>query len=248
MDSVKIGVCDWGIGGLGFFRTLQTARPDLDVTYLGDQGFLPYGRVPTHELTQRMTQLAEWFRDRSVTQLVVACNAASTVLPKVHVPGIQLTGVIAPTINILLLDSTSIGIIGGRRTILSQAYRKPLVARGIPVAQRVAQPISGLIEAGKANDEETHELLRNILRPIRNSERLVLACTHYIVLEDVVREYMPSSTIIDPATEVWRQLEANLPEPTDHIGHYDFFTSGDSSQMEEQALRTFGVSAKVSPW
>ena len=131
MIIVKIGICDWGIGGLGFYQALRQDRPDLSVLYLGDQGFTPYGRASTGELSNRLSEVFFWFRNQGVTEIVVACNAASTVLHRVSVEGVSATGVIAPTLEVLQRETTSVSIIGGRRTIRSGAYRKPLVQAGI---------------------------------------------------------------------------------------------------------------------
>ena len=245
---MRIGICDWGIGGLGFDKLLRENRPDIDVDYLGDQGYLSYGRVPTKELAARIRWVLAGFRDRGVSQVVVACNAASTVLGEATISGMEARGVIKPALARIACDKSSVGIIGGRRTILTGSYRRPLAALGIPVSQRVAQPLSGLIEAGCANESSTHDLLRSILRPIRHSNRLVLACTHYVVLEPVVIDYMPHAQIIDPASEVWAQMRSELPAPSGKTGTTSFYTTGDPARMETQALSAFGVCAKVEPW
>ena len=244
---MKIGICDWGIGGLGFYQALRSDRPDIDVIYLGDQGFTPYGRASTLELANRVRIVQQWFLSQGVSELVVACNAASTVLDGVHVDGITSTGVIKPTLQVLLKETSTVSVIGGRRTIRSGAYRRPLVSSGITVQQRVAQPLSGLIESGKGNDPETIALLRRILWPVRHSSRLVLACTHYVVLESAAREIMPHAQLVDPATEVWKQMLHRIPEIQGE-GTSGFFTTGDPLSMEIQAYNAFGVRARVQPW
>src|SRR5258708_36938566 len=91
-----IGICDWGIGGLGFYRLLRAERPDLDTVYLGDQGAVPYGLLSHRELSARVTRILCFFRQTGVGRVVAACNAASTILPSVRVPGVRVTGVIDP--------------------------------------------------------------------------------------------------------------------------------------------------------
>ncbi|MEZ0327295.1 MAG: glutamate racemase [Fimbriimonas sp.] len=245
---MKIGICDWGIGGLGFYRLLREERPDIDVTYLGDQGMVSYGRLPRPELTARVKEVLAGFRERGVSRVVVACNAASTVLPYVQVADVDASGVILPALKKLRAGSGPVGVIGGVRTIRSGAYRRALVEMGYPVRQRVAQPLSRLIEDGLANDPATLELLKQILAPIRNSERLVLACTHYVVLAPVIQAFMPHATLIDPAAEVWASMKESLPPKQDRIGSTEFFSTGECQAMETQALAAFGVTARVQRW
>lgn len=76
----RIGILDWGIGGLGFWKLLQQATPAIGCVYLSDAGVPPYGTLPPRALAERVRRAALWFADRGVSQVVVACNAASSVL------------------------------------------------------------------------------------------------------------------------------------------------------------------------
>lgn len=243
---MKLGVCDWGIGGLGFYRLLRDARPDLDVVYLGDQGVPGYGKLSRAVLAARLRRVFEEFRNRGVNDVIVACNAASTVLDLAVLEGVRTTGMIRGTLSSIGSGEGRIGVIGGRRTIVSGAYARPLRAAGWTVVNRIAQPLSGLIEDGKAHSPETGAALDAILAPLKNVDRLVLACTHYIVLEEPIRRRLPNVELIDPATVVWSQLAPALPPATNRMGSTVFLTTGDPAQMARTARAAFGVEANVS--
>ena len=243
---MKIGVCDWGIGGLGFYALLHAERPDLDVVYLGDQGVPGYGKLPRPVLAARLRSVLAHFRGLGVERVVVACNAASTALAEARIEGVEATGMIQPTLDHLRLSSASeapapLAVIGGRRTILSGAYARPLRAAGHTVHNRVAQPLSGLIEAGMAHDAATERALDAILKPLRNVDRLVLACTHYIVLEAAIKARLPNARLIDPATLAWAELAPSLHPKTDHVGTTVFLTTGDPALMSQTARAAFAV-------
>jgi glutamate racemase len=245
-DSPIVGICDWGIGGLGFYNLLRAARPDVDIVYIGDQGVPGYGKFDRAGLTARIRRVLDTFRRLEVGEVVVACNAASTVLNDARVEGVRTLGMIEPTLNALRAKPAgSIGVIGGGRTIRSGAYRRPLVEQNWRVRQRVAQPLSGLIEAGEAASPQTRRLLGQILAPLRGVDTLVLACTHYIVLEASIREELPAADFVDPATEAWRQFAPRLPAPSERTGTNLFFTTGSPDAMRRQAVAAFGVEAKV---
>jgi glutamate racemase len=70
-----------------------------------------------------------------------------------------------------------------------------------------------LIEAGKADSEETLDLLAKHLEPIQDagSDTLVLGCTHYPFLRKAIRKLLGDSiTLIDTSDAVIRQLKRQL--------------------------------------
>ena len=70
-----------------------------------------------------------------------------------------------------------------------------------------------LIEAGKANSEETLDLLGKHLEPILDagSDTLVLGCTHYPFLRKSIRKLLGDTiTLIDTSDAVVRQLGRQL--------------------------------------
>ncbi len=244
---MKIGIVDWGVGGLGFYQLLHEHRPDIDVVYLGDQGQPSYGTLSHAVLAARISGIAAEMHHRGAERVVVACNAASTVLRSVKSP-VPISGVIEPTLRHLLTTDSKlpVGVIGGRRTILSGSYSRPLRHHGYTVLPRVAQPLSAIIEAGK--QAEAGPELQTILGPILSVPRLVLACTHYIVLADQIRELMPQVEFEDPATITWREIEPLLPAPSSTKGTDQFFTTGDPARMKLAAQLAFGVQAEIQVW
>ena len=245
--DVKFGIVDWGVGGLGFYNLLRERRPDIDVIYLGDQGSQSYGMLTHDALARRIQTIAEEMQARGAERLVVACNAASTVLGSVKSP-IPVSGVIEPTLNHLMAnpDRTPLGVIGGARTIRSGSYARPLRAAGLTVHPRVAQPLSGIIEAGQQATAGPE--LQKIIRPIRNDPRLILACTHYIALADQIRLIMPEVEFVDPATIAFDALKPSLSPETSAIGTSNFYTTGDPARMQRAAHLAFGVDANISRW
>lgn len=88
-------------------------------------------------------------------------------------------------------------------------------------------------------------ILKEILSPLKDVQKLVLACTHYIVLEPSVRSLLPNIEIIDPATEAWKRFRVVLPPKTDQTGKTRFLTTGSATAMRAQSRIAFGVDADV---
>ena len=240
---MKLGVIDWGIGGIDLLSRLRARHPALPFVYWSDSGATPYGKLSREALARRVAVVAAALRDRGVTHVVVACNAASTVLdhPALTRLDVAICGVIEPAIAATLADEAQVvGVIGGRRTIASGLYRKALVAQGRRVISRVAQPLSARVERGELDTPELGRELAAIVGPLRGVEALVLACTHYTALRAPIRALLPGVRLIDPAAATLAHIEGMWP--LDEVGTSALFlTTGDPQAMRTAARLAFAV-------
>jgi glutamate racemase len=228
-----IGVLDWGVGGLGLVRALADQSPD--VLYVSDAGTVPYGRQGSAELALRVTQVAGFLAGQGAERVVVACNAASTVLAQVHSP-VPISGVIEPGVRAALQVPGRLGVIGGVRTIQSHAYGRLLRAQGRAVRERVAQPLSALVEAGQLDGPTVEAAVRRVLRPMGRLDGLVLACTHYPALRPVFDRVRPGLICIDPVAQLITELG-----PQHGSGTLRVWTSGPARATVESARAAWGL-------
>lgn len=232
----SLAILDWGIGGMGFYRALKARSPGSSILYWSDAGSTPYGRMSRKELTSRLQTVSGVMIKLGATKLVVACNAASTVLPDAHL-SMPNTGMLEHAVRAVERSGVStLGIVGGRRTVLSRVYRKLLP--GLEIRQRVAQPLSAHVEAGRLDAPETLGDLKRILRPLRRVDGLLLACTHYPAISRHFAEELPGAALIDPVEHAVEWVLANW-ELSD--GEDTFLTTGDPLQMRRAAHLAFGV-------
>ena len=238
----RLGIIDWGIGGISIYKLIKE-QLDAPVVYFSDTGAMPYGKMTRTELVARLETVIEYLKSRGVTHLVIGCNAASTAIPYLKDQGLKVEGMIDNAVAAAVAyKTTRLGVIGGRRTVVSGVYRKGFAAHGITVEQRIAQPLSGLIESGDVSSERLRDEARRILAPIRNCSHILLACTHYPAITSVLEQFVSTATtFIDPAGEIVRKIAAW------HIvksGEDEFLTSGDPDQMKLAAEKAFGVKIK----
>src|SRR5688572_32066629 len=78
---MKIGICDYGIGGIGLYKLIRE-KTTADIIYFSDSGYTPYGKVAKEELENRIETVFEFLRSKGAEKIAVACNAASTVIPQ----------------------------------------------------------------------------------------------------------------------------------------------------------------------
>lgn len=232
---MKIGICDYGIGGIGLYKLIRP-RTTADIVYFSDSGFTPYGKVPEAELRERLEKVIAWFNSIGVDQIAVACNAASTVIKQSQ----NITGIIAHGINTVMhIHPDSIAIVGGSRTIDSELYKNIFEKNGITTTQRVAQQLSIRIEAGDIDSPELDQDIADIFGPISESEHILLACTHYPAIAHRIKRFTYAN-LIDPTEEMAEWIFENW-EGMNGDSKDEWFTTGNTEQMQLAAQRAFGV-------
>ena len=203
-----LGIIDWGIGGVSIYKLLKERMPNVGILYFSDTGATPYGKMGRRELAERLDRVIEFLKDKGMTRLVIGCTAASTAIPDLKDHGIKIDGVIEPAVAAAAkLKPKALGVIGGRRTVLSGVYRTAFANRGIDVDQRIAQPLSGLIESGDVSSEKLRTEAARILRPLKSCSHILLACTHYPAVEPVLKDLVSEKTVfIDPAESLVKRI------------------------------------------
>lgn len=235
----KLAIIDWGIGGISIYKLVKEEL-GVPVVYFSDTGATPYGKMTRPELVSRLNSVVASLKKRGVTHLVIGCNAASTAIPFLTDQGIKIEGMIDNAIAASMSHNpTKLAVIGGRRTLLSRVYRNGFAAHGLEIEQRIAQPLSGLIEGGDISSDKLRREAKKILDPIKNCTHILLACTHYPAITPLLRELVSAETeFIDPAASLVKKI-SKWEIDTDRVD--EFLTSGDPKAMKRSAKLAFGV-------
>ncbi|MFN0138873.1 MAG: glutamate racemase [Pyrinomonadaceae bacterium] len=236
----RLGIIDWGIGGVSIYAAVKKQLGDVPVVYFSDTGVTPYGKMSRRELVERLDTVIEFLKSRGASHIMLGCNAASTAIPFLAAHDVPVEGVIEPAVAMTAkFKPTKLGLIGGRRTVVSGVYRRAFAEFGIDVRQRIAQPLSRLIESGDTSSTELQAQAKQILTPIKHASHILLACTHYPAITNVLRSFVsPNTKFIDPTGEVVKTVKRWKLRP----GAADeFLTSGDAASMKRAARSAFGV-------
>ena len=228
---IKLGIFDSGIGGLTVYKEVRQALPGADIHYFGDTARVPYGTKSAETVTQYSIQIGTYLQASGVDAVVIACNTASayaidalrSVLP-IPVFGVVLPGAIAA------VRSTSngiIGVIGTRGTVASGAYQRAITELDpdMKVVAAHCPLFVPLVEEGWLLDPITQEVAIRYLEPLMEEgvDTLVLGCTHYPMLKEVISMVMGHEvTLIDSAEET----AINLKNYLDANGFVDETGSG----------------------
>ncbi|OBK19303.1 glutamate racemase [Mycobacterium asiaticum] len=241
--DARLGIVDWGIGGVGLVNALDRLAPGLPLLYWSDAGVTPYGRMSADELTDRLLTVVTDLAERGATEVVLACNAASTVVGRLESAPVPVEGIITHGLASVPEELASVGVAGGLRTIEAGHYRRGLARPGRTVLSRVAQPLSAHIEAGRAGSAQFLQDLGDIVAPLRQVDALVLACTHYPAARRWFAEALPNALLIDPAEHLAAAIAYRHPQaqsatqPAARV----FLTTGSPARMRRGAARAWGT-------
>jgi glutamate racemase len=215
-----IGVFDSGVGGLSVLRHLRAALPAEDFLYVADSGHAPYGALSPEFIRERSLAIGEFLHQRGAKALVVACNTATAAAVDalrntLAIPVIAMEPGIKPAVT--ATHSKVIGVLATAGTLESARFFS-LVNRYAGDCEIITQPCAGLVESVEANElnsPKTFALLKQYLEPllVQGADTIVLGCTHYPFLHDVLVELLGNDiAIIDTGPAVARELKRRLEE------------------------------------
>ncbi|HKP71008.1 MAG TPA: glutamate racemase [Pyrinomonadaceae bacterium] len=199
MNELPIGIFDSGVGGLTVYRALHDRLPNEHFVYLGDTARVPYGTKSLATVERYAIENSEFLASLGIKLLVVACNTASALaLPKIRERiGLDVVGVIGPGGRKAVADTSSeteprIAVIATEATVSSNAYVDAIrrASGSANVFQTACPLFVPLAEEGWTSEAETFSIAEKYLRSVREFEphSLVLGCTHYPILRDVIQQ------------------------------------------------------------
>lgn len=198
-EKLPIGIFDSGVGGLTVYRALHKCLPNERFIYLGDTARVPYGTKSLATVEKYAIENSQFLASRGIKMLVVACNTASALaLPAIREKiGIEVVGVIGPgarkAVEITKDDENPrIAVIATEATVQSDAYAASIrAASEKPLIIQTACPLFvPLAEENWTEEPETYLIAKKYLTKIIDfePEALVLGCTHYPILRDVIQQ------------------------------------------------------------
>ena len=187
----------------------------MPVLYSSDTGVTPYGRLPAVQLAARVRRVLRAMAAQGVTHAVVACNAASTILPGLGDVGLPVMGVIEPAIAMVSSALEGVlGVVGGARTIRSgRIAAAPGHAAWARDPGRSLSRCRRTSKRGAWARRPSSATSARILPPLARVDTLLLACTHYPSAQEAFRRLAPRALLLDPAEAVVEALIARWRLP-----------------------------------
>ena len=251
MDNRPIGVFDSGLGGLTAVRSLRQLLPGENLIYFGDTARVPYGGRSRETLLKYARQDVRFLKSFDLKAIVIACGTVSTTALDTlqQENDLPIVGVVEPTCRraLLVTKNKRIGIIATLASIRSGAYEATLkrLDSEVEVIGKPCPLFVPLVENGRfqRGDIVIETVAREYLEPLKETgiDTLILGCTHYPLLTEIVADIMgPDVTLVsageESAFELKRLLKANdLRADESRQGEAEFFVSDRAEDFERIA-------------
>ncbi len=182
---MRVGVFDSGLGGVNVLSCLRKKYPNNDYIYFGDTKNLPYGDKSISELMALAREAINFLITKKVDIIIIACGTVSSTcyetLKKEY--SIPIYDIISPTIDYLKESNLNkIGVIGTNRTIESNIFD----IENKNVLMKATPSFVPIIENNLINEKE--EYITNELKDFVGVDILVLGCTHYPSLKEIINK------------------------------------------------------------
>jgi glutamate racemase len=262
-----IGIFDSGYGGLTVFREIRAKLPQYDYIYLGDNARAPYGPRDFDTIYHYTLECVRHLFDMGCQLVVLACNTASAKalrtiqqqdLPKIA-PNRRVLGVIRPTAEIVgeFTQTRQVGILATRGTVVSQSYVIEIEKffPDIKVFQQACPMWVPLVEnnehEGKGADYFVKKYLGELLAQSDQIDTLVLGCTHYPLLTNKIRQYLPAQVkllsqgeIVAKSLSEYLHRHPEIETVCSKNGKVEYFTTESAEEFDRKAAIFLGEAVR----
>jgi glutamate racemase len=256
--SQPIGVFDSGYGGLTVLKSLVEKMPGYDFIYLGDNARAPYGNRSFETVYEYTRECVQWFFSKGCPLVILACNTSSAkALRTIQQQDLvdsgtpnRVLGVIRPTTEIagLLSKSGNVGILATSGTVISASYVLEInkFFPSVNVFQQACPLWVPLIENNEHQGDGADYFIKKyadaLLSQSPEIDTVLLACTHYPLLLDKLRDYFPKHIHLiaqgDIVAESLLKYLKNHPEIENRCSkraELTFYTTDDPEDFDRHA-------------
>lgn len=237
-DNRPIAFFDSGVGGLTVFAKVKKLLPNENYLYFGDTKNMPYGEKTEAQLIDFADRIFKFFESQNAKAVVMACNTTSAITYEKlkNNYNFKIYPIIQSVCSTLskLPDTNSLGIIATPATINSHTYLKEISKYNpnMKVYELAAPNWVRIVEEHRINQPQSMLQIKEILEEMGkyNPDKIVLACTHYPYLLNVLKRFLPEEKFIDPSLYFAQNIKNNL-EQNNLLGNKHefekFFVSSD---------------------
>jgi len=262
-----IGVFDSGYGGLTIYKELRKKLPKHDFLYLGDNARVPYGTRSFETVYRYTLECVNHLFDHGCNLVILACNTASAKalrniqqldLPKINSHK-RVLGVIRPTTETIgsMTETKHVGLFATTGTVKSDSYKIEIEKfyPKIKLYQEACPMWVPLIENNEHLTRGANYFLRqnvnNLLAKSKKIDAIILACTHYPLLEKKLRRFIPKQiklisqgNIVSQSLVEYLKRHPEMDELITKTAKQNFLTTESTVDFDQKSVLFLGKKIK----
>ncbi len=252
MNNSSIGVFDSGLGGLSVLSRLIKLLPDENYIYFGDTLNLPYGNKTKEQLVEISSSIFDFFTSKQVKAVVMACKTTSATVYDILKSKYNFE--IYPVVQsvakcIAEKNYAGIGVFATVATVNSHAYKNEIQKynKNTVVFETACPLWVSIVEKSLQNDKKSIEDIKLQLDIMmkNNVDKIILGCTHYPYLLNILSQYAPKDIFIDPAEYFAEFIKNDLTNKkllnNGEISAPEFYVSSNHEQFENSSSLFYKV-------
>lgn len=235
-----IGVMDSGLGGLAVVKCLNKLLPNEDIIFLADNKRMPYGNKAENTIKRYAKENTLFLADKNIKALAIACNTLDSTSHNIiqkHANN-KAYGLILESSKkaIKLSNNKHIGIFATKATINTHIYKKTIkeLDKNSKVYEIACPNLASLIELNASKEIIKKELIKYLKKLNgKDVDTLILGCTHYHFLKDILKQLNPKLNIISSAYELAYAIKKDLNNKNNHKGKNTFLVTKYYDEYQE---------------
>ena len=256
-NKSPIGVLDSGVGGLTVLNKLKELLPNENYIYFGDTKNLPYGDKTPEELFRLVGNIIDFFKSKNVKAVVLGCNTtAASVYDKIKdlysFPIYPIIQNASEKIN--PKECAKIGVFATMATTSSKMYTKSLRMFNpeLEVLEIACPKWVGFVENRTFDSPEAINDISEKMGEMKkfNPEKIILGCTHYPYLVDVLAKFEDKNKFINPAESFAQYIKESLKSKellcAENSGSCEIYVSKEPEKFMTAGRRFFPSMPKPS--
>lgn len=198
---------------------------------------MPYGEKTKEQLINFSRGIFNFFERKGVKAVVMACNTTSAVTYDIlkNDFDFKIYPIIQSVTKIFAeLQVKKIGVLATHATVNSHAYKNGInkINPDIEVIEHACPEWVKIVENKLENKPESINSIRTDLTAVLNQNpgKIILGCTHYPYLINILKQFAPEELFINPAEAFAKYIKSDLEKSgliaANKTGTEKFFVSG----------------------
>lgn len=233
------------------YEKLKTILPNEDFIYFGDLKNCPYGQKSKEQLVDLTSEIFNYFQMQEVKAVVMACNTTSANVYDEYKNAFdyKLYPIIQTCAKVISEQPIKrLGVFATSATISSGAYKREISLHNpdIEVFEMACPGWVQIVEENKQDEDLSIAVVKeNLDRMLQyNPDKIILGCTHYPFLLDVLTKFVSKDLFIDPSIYFAQYIKHDLEQYgllNDNGGQEEFLVSANPEEFRVAAKMFYNL-------